>query len=100
MTDKDSEVPPELTKLVFHLFLVQLSHTIYALDYVEDRDDITAENFLAHLERTIDDAQSQIARHGIRHTFVQKFVDLLRKSLLEIDLHHLKNWNPKDDEDD
>ena len=101
MTDREhgaGEVPPELMQVVFSLFLACLANTIYTIDYVEKRDEITAENFLAHLSRTIEDSQDEMKSYGINHEYLQGFVDLVRKSLLEIDLHNLKNWNPTDED--
>ncbi len=99
MMDKDNElsgVSPELIALVFSLFLKYLTHTIHALDYVENRDEITAENFLHHLERTIESEQDQIRSHGLNYEYVQKIVGSIRDILLEIGIHNLLNWDPKE----
>ena len=60
------EVPPETIITVFSLFMKDLSRTIYALDYVEKREDITAEKFLRYLEQVIHGSKDQLASHGLR----------------------------------
>ena len=93
-----SKVPPELLALVFSLFLRNLSHVIYELDYVEKREDITAENFLLCLEDSIQHSQDQIKQHGLDHAMIQRLVAPVRKYLFEIDIHRLK-WPLQDDLD-
>lgn len=101
MTDQEytiSEVPPEIIALVFSLFMKDLSRTIYALDYVEKREDITAENFLIHLEQGIHHSKDQLASHGLRVEQYSAIVQTLRRMLFETDIHRLK-WPSQDDLD-
>ena len=91
-----SEGPSELLSLTFSLFLIDLSRTIYALDFVEKKEDITPGNFLLFLERSIRQSENHIKSRGLDYKFLLTFVDVLRKSIFEIDCHNLK-WNSSED---
>ena len=73
---------------LFPLFMRNLAHAIYGLDYTERQ--ITSEEFLEHLRQCIDQSYERGELLVPDYTNVHLLVELLRQYLFEIDIHRLK----------
>ena len=106
MTDDVDSIPSRLLLNVFQVFCWAIQDTVRELDHVEHREDITAENFLAAVERNLQQLESEAAGLGIPWRYVADLADTALRGAVE-PLDHPRTgranlrlvWPPPDQED-
>ena len=81
------EIPAQHLINVLEVFGWALVDTVRELDHVKRREDITAENFMAVMDRNVQGLHDDATKLGVDVKFVREIVSILRQSVSDPPSH-------------